>query len=101
MRLIAAGDGWIAYRNYSFDAGSDAILGSDDNKGWEISRHLKLNPGYRVAIDGNNPRRVESVRRALIDAGVPAALIHSGAYGVPRLMRDDRVTVLVGSGIAH
>lgn len=88
--------GWTAYRNYSFNDGSDAILGSDGNKAWEIFQYLSLNPGHRVAIDGANPRRVENVRRALIEAGVPESLIYSGAYGRPMLQRDGRVTVLIG-----
>lgn len=89
--------GWTAYRKYTFNDGSDAILDADGNKAWEISRYLNRNPGYRVAIDGDNPRRVGNVRQALIAAGVPAWMIYSGAYGKPQLQRDERVTVLIGN----
>ena len=50
---------------------------------------------------GNDPkdqdlsdRRVQAVRAALIDAGVPAYKIKAGAYGDPQTRRDRRVEVL-------
>jgi hypothetical protein len=38
------------------------------------------------------------VRSALIEAGVPASKIQSGAYGDPQQRRDRRVDVMVGTG---
>ena len=39
-------------------------------------------------------RRVEAVRNSLIEAGVPANKIKSGAFGDPAARRDRRVEVL-------
>ena len=39
-------------------------------------------------------RRVKAVRDALINAGVPAYKIKSGAFGDPQTRRDRRVEVL-------
>jgi hypothetical protein len=39
---------------------------------------MNQNPSARVAIDGSSERRVNSVRTALIDAGVPAYKIQTG-----------------------
>jgi outer membrane protein OmpA-like peptidoglycan-associated protein len=42
-------------------------------------------------------RRVDAVRDALVQAGVPAGSIQAGAFGDQRLKRDGRVEVLVRS----
>ena len=42
-------------------------------------------------------RRISAVRDALIQAGVPASKIQSGAYGYAKLARDRRVEVLISS----
>jgi outer membrane protein OmpA-like peptidoglycan-associated protein len=39
-------------------------------------------------------RRIEAVRNSLIEAGVPAYKIKSGAFGDPATRRDRRVEVL-------
>jgi outer membrane protein OmpA-like peptidoglycan-associated protein len=94
---MAGGGSWSSYRNFAFNAGSDAILGSDSDKVGEIAGYVSENPSYRVGIDGANPRRVENVRDALIDAGVPASRISTGAFGDPELRNDGRVAVLISN----
>jgi hypothetical protein len=42
-------------------------------------------------------RRVGNVRDALINAGVPAYKIQTGAFGDPQLRRSGRVAVLLAS----
>jgi outer membrane protein OmpA-like peptidoglycan-associated protein len=94
---MAKGGGWNLYRDYSFNADSEIIVIADSNKAREVADYLNRNPSYRVAIDGSNPGRVGSVRNALIDAGVPASKIQTGAYGDPQLRRERRVAVLVSN----
>jgi outer membrane protein OmpA-like peptidoglycan-associated protein len=93
-----AGDGgWDWYRDYTFNINSNDILRSDANKAREIADYMNRNPSFRVGIDGANARRVGNVRNALINAGVPAYKIQTGAFGDPQLRRDSRVAVLVSS----
>jgi len=91
---MAGGSDWSVYRDYTFSANSDAIVGSDSNKAREIANYMERNPSSRVGIDGSNELRVGNVREALIDAGVPAYKIQTGAFGDPQLRRDSRVAVL-------
>jgi outer membrane protein OmpA-like peptidoglycan-associated protein len=92
---MAGGGGWNSYRDYTFNLNSDAILISDSNKASEIADYLNQNPSARVAIDGSNPQRVNNVRNALLNAGVPAHKIQTGAFGDPQNRRNSRVAVLV------
>jgi outer membrane protein OmpA-like peptidoglycan-associated protein len=93
----SASSNWSSYRDYTFSVNSDDILRSDRNKAQEIADYMNQNPSYRVAIDGSNERRVSNVRDALIDAGVPAYKIQTGAFGDPQLRRNSRVAVLVSN----
>ena len=94
---MARGGTWSVYRDYTFNANSDDITRSDSDKAREIADYSRQNPSYLVGIDGNNKRRVQSVREALIAAGVPADKIQAGAFGDPQLRRDLRVAVLVSN----
>jgi outer membrane protein OmpA-like peptidoglycan-associated protein len=93
-----AGDArWTSYRDYTFSVNSDDILRSDGNKAREIADYMNQNPSFRIAIDGSNERRVSNVRAALIDAGVPAYKIQTGAFGDPQRRSNTLVVVLVSS----
>ena len=94
---MAGGGNWSSYRDYSFSANSNDILRSDGNKAREIADYTNQNPSSRVAIDGSNERRVSNVRDALLDAGVPAHKIQTGAFGDAQARRDGRVAVLVSN----
>jgi outer membrane protein OmpA-like peptidoglycan-associated protein len=94
---LAGGGGWNSYRDYSFNSSNDDFLRSDGNKAREIADYLNQNPSARVAIDGNSERRVGRVRAALIDAGVPAHKIQTGAFGDPQVRGSGRVVVLVSN----
>jgi outer membrane protein OmpA-like peptidoglycan-associated protein len=76
----------------------------------EIAAYMKQNPSLRIGIDGSmdprgtdprnqdlSDRRISAVRDALIQAGVPASKIQSGAYGDAELARDRTVEVLISS----
>ena len=91
-----ARSGWTPFRDYAFSPNSDEILQSDGNKAWEIAESMKQNPSLRAAVDGLNALRAGSVRDALLNAGVPADRILTGAYGNPQLRRENRVMVLFG-----
>jgi outer membrane protein OmpA-like peptidoglycan-associated protein len=73
----------------------------------EIANYMKQNPSLEVGIDGSIPsgstssnqilagRRVIAVREALINAGMPASHIETGAFGDAKLAQDRRVEVLI------
>ena len=98
----ADGERWSSYRDFWFDYSSSRIDASDATKVTDIAGYLKQNPSSRLAIDGALPagdadlsdRRVDSVREALIAAGVPAYKIYTGTFGDPLLRRERRVEVL-------
>lgn len=102
----AAGEGerWTAFRAFRFDYASARIHATDTGKVAEIASHLRQHPTYRLALDGaagDAPiahLRVDSVREALIAAGIPAYKIRSGAFGDPLLRREGRVEVLFAAG---
>ena len=68
---------------------------------------MQQNPSLQIGLDGTmDPngsdkkdqglanRRVDAVRDALIQAGVPASRIKSGSFGDPTTRHDRRVEVL-------
>jgi outer membrane protein OmpA-like peptidoglycan-associated protein len=91
----AGGANWSSYRDYTFSVNSDDILSSDGNKAREVADYMNQNPSARIAIDGSSQRRVNNVRNALVNAGVPAAKIQTGQFGDAQQRRDGRVAVLV------
>jgi len=93
--LIAPGNGWSVYRDYSFGRDGNGIGRLDVNKAQEIAAYVDRNPSYRIGIDGAHQARVGNVRNALIDAGVPADRIETGAFGDPQVRGDNRVAVLI------
>ena len=96
------GERWSSYRDFWFDYNSSSIDATDSSKVTDIAGYLKQNPSFRLAIDGALPvgdadlsdRRVDSVREALIAAGVPVYKIYTGTFGDPLLRRERRVEVL-------
>jgi hypothetical protein len=92
---MGMGGGWSWYRGYTFSSNSNVILSSDRNKAREIAHYLDENPSFTVGIDGSNRNNVDSVRTALIDAGIPAYKIRTGSFGDPQLRRNDHVAVLL------
>jgi peptidoglycan-associated lipoprotein len=113
---------WQSFRDFLFDFDKSDVLASESSKAPEIAAYMKANPSIqKVGIDGYadprgtnqynlalSQRRVDSVRAALIEAGVPAEKIQTGFFGEARLkcsestetcwQRDRRVEVFIGSG---
>jgi hypothetical protein len=101
---------WTAYRDFWFEYGKSDIRPSQAGTVTEIAAYLKENPSLQIGLDGSmdsrgtDPRnqdlcdqRVSSVRHALLDAGVPADRIQTGAYGDESQRRDRRVGVLIST----
>lgn len=101
-------DSWTSYRDFQFDSNHAELRASDTNKVSEIALYLKANPSLKVAIDGSTePRntnlsdqRVNTVRDALIKAGVPTSRIQAGTFRAgtfddPKFPRDGRVVVMI------
>src|SRR2546428_5803981 len=93
---------WSSYRDLWVDYHSSRIDATDAGKVSDIAGYLKQTPSFRLAIVGVMPagdadlsdRRVDSVREALLAAGVPAYKIYTGTFGDPLLRRERRVEVL-------
>ncbi len=112
---------WTAFRNFLFDFDRADIRSAETDKVWEIAAYMRQNPSLQVGIDGYadprgtdphnqalSQRRVDAVRDALIEAGVPAYKIQAIALGTARppcndsteacWQRDRRVEVLIRTG---
>jgi outer membrane protein OmpA-like peptidoglycan-associated protein len=92
--------GWSSYRDFWFDFESARIDATDAIKVAEVAAYMKDNPTHRVGIDGAvgselDARRVDSIRDALVTAGVPVHRIYTDAFGSAQLRRARRVEVLV------
>lgn len=85
---------WTAFADVLFDFDRAMLREDERAKLAQLAAVLKQNPGYRVELEGFadprgtntynlalSRRRVEAVRMALIEAGVPEATIVTGAYG--------------------
>ncbi len=119
----AAGLRWTSFRDFLFDFDKSDVRQNETSKVSEIAAHLQQNPSFTVGIDGYtdprgtdrynqalSERRVNAVRDALVNAGVPADKILTGAFGEGRLkcqdsteacwQRDRRVEVLIGTKTA-
>jgi hypothetical protein len=97
---------WTAYRDFTFDRGRTEILPAGRNTAAEIAQYLAKNPSLQVGIDGTmmdsrnqslSDGRVNSVRVALQQAGVPASRIRQGAFNDPQFSHDGRVEVLIST----
>ena len=99
---------WTLYREFWFENEQATLQASEMTKVAEIALYAKQSPSLKVGLDGSMPahgtdprnqdlstRRVNAIRDALIQAGVPEAKIHVGAFGDAQLARDRRVAVLI------
>jgi outer membrane protein OmpA-like peptidoglycan-associated protein len=102
---------WTSFRDFWFAFDRAEIQPSETSKVSEIAAYMKQNPSLHIGIDGSmdprgtdprnqglSDRRVNAIRDALIQAGVPAHKIQAGAFGDTRLTRDRRVEVLISTG---
>ena len=119
----AAAKEWSSFRDFLFDFDKSAIRSNEMTHVSDIAAYLKKNPTARVGIDGHtdprgtdpynqglSERRVNGIRDALVNAGVSADSIHTGAFGEsqpkcnestePCWQRDRRVEVLIGTDSA-
>jgi len=108
--VVGVVEGWTSYREFLFDYDRSDMQAADSRKINEIAAYLKQNPSLKVGVDGSmdprgtdprnqglSDRRVTAVRNALIQAGVPAQRIQTGAFGDEGLRRDRRVEVLIST----
>jgi outer membrane protein OmpA-like peptidoglycan-associated protein len=97
--------GWTPFKDFWFDQRSSDLQSGDSTKVSDIASYLNQNPGQQVGIDGSmdtnnvdlNNRRVNTVRNALLRAGVPSYKIMIGNFGNPAMQRDRRIEVLVST----
>ena len=85
---------WATYDDVLFDFAKADIKATEQGKITALATYLKEHPTFAVELEGfADPRgtqdynvrltrqRVEAVRAALVEAGVPAANISTGSYG--------------------
>jgi outer membrane protein OmpA-like peptidoglycan-associated protein len=112
---------WSSFKNILFDTDRSAIRTNEMAKVTEIAVYMKKNSPVQVGIDGFadprgtdqhnqalSERRVNAIRDALVEAGVPGDKIKTGAFGEQRLLcnestsacwqSDRRVEVLIRNG---
>ena len=111
---------WSSFRNFLFDFDKSAIRSNETSHVSDVAAYMKQNPSARVGIDGYadprgtdpynqglSERRVDTIRDALVKAGVAGDRIETGAFGEQRLLCNDsteacwqtdrRVEVLISS----
>jgi len=111
---------WSTFRDFLFDFDKSAIRSNETGHVTDIAAYMKQNPTARVGIDGHtdprgtdafnqglSERRVNGIRYALVNAGVSASRIKTGAFGEsqpkcsaptePCWQSDRRVEVLIGN----
>ena len=94
MGLRGADFTWTTFGDVLFDFDRATLRDEERAKIAELAAMLKQNPNYQVELEGYadprgtdkynvalSRRRVDAVRTALIEAGVPVAAIVTGAYG--------------------
>jgi outer membrane protein OmpA-like peptidoglycan-associated protein len=112
---------WESFSDFLFDFDKSDVRASEEGKAAAIAAYMKANPSIQAGIDGYadprgtnqynlalSQRRVDAVRDALVQAGVPTAKIQTGFFGEARLkcsesteacwQRDRRVEVFIGTG---
>jgi peptidoglycan-associated lipoprotein len=122
-QTAAAAKQWSSFRDFLFDFDKSAIRSNETSHVSDVAAYLKQNPSARVGIDGHtdprgtdafnqglSERRVNTIRDALVNAGVSAGKIHTGAFGESQpkctesteacWQRDRRVEVLIGTETA-
>jgi len=85
---------WFPYRDIWFEVNRSDLRASEFGKLSDIANYLSRNPEATAAIDGTGDR-ANSVRNALLQAGVPAHRIEYGTFDDPHMQRDRQVLVLV------
>jgi outer membrane protein OmpA-like peptidoglycan-associated protein len=111
---------WSTFRDFLFDFDKSEIRPNETKHVADIAAYMKQNPAVNVGIDGHtdprgtdalNPglseRRVNAISEALVNAGVPASRIKTGAFGEsqpkcsaptePCWQSDRRVEVLISN----
>lgn len=111
---------WTKFKDILFDFDKSDVRSNETSKIADIASYLQQNPSTLIGIDGYadprgtdnynqalSERRVNSIRDALVGAGVPAAKITTGAFGEMRLkcavpteecwQSDRRVEVLISA----
>jgi outer membrane protein OmpA-like peptidoglycan-associated protein len=95
---------WSSYRDVWFDHGSASLERNDLLHLTDVANYLRQHPSHRVGIDSGTDedaalrqRRVDTVRAALVKAGVPLYKISEGTFGTEQFRRARRVELFVGA----
>jgi peptidoglycan-associated lipoprotein len=119
----AAAVRWTSFKDILFDFDKSDLRVNETGKVAEVAHYMQQNPSVKVGIDGHadprgtdkynqalSERRVNTIREALVRAGVSGDKIHTGAFGESRPVcsnpteacwqRDRRVEVLITTDTA-
>lgn len=93
---------WTSFKDFLFDTDSSDIRSNEMSKVSDIAAYMRQNPPTQVGIDGYadprgtkpynqalSERRVNAIRDALVEAGVPGNKIQTGAFGEQRLQCNE------------
>jgi OmpA family protein len=98
---------WTAYREFAFNRGGSNLSAAEMDRISDMAAYLARNPSLEVGIDGSmdrrfnqsdrdlSDRRANSVRDALMQAGVPGYKIQMGAFADPDRRREGQIQVLI------
>jgi len=121
--MAGAAKDWSTFRDFLFDFDKSAIRSNETRHVSDIAAYMRQNANARVGIDGHtdprgtdafnqglSERRVNNIRDALVNAGVSAGRIKTGAFGESQpkcnasteacWQADRRVEVLIGTDTA-
>jgi outer membrane protein OmpA-like peptidoglycan-associated protein len=99
---------WTPYRQFGFNREGSNLSAAEMDRISDMAAYLVRNPSLEVGIDGSmdarrfsrsdrdlSDRRADSIRDALMQAGVPGYKIQMGAFADPDLRREGQIQVLI------
>jgi outer membrane protein OmpA-like peptidoglycan-associated protein len=106
--VVGIVDRWTAYEQFNFGGSNTQVPPSEMDTVNDIAAYLIRNPSLEVGIDGSmdhatsdrsdrrlSNKRAESVREALMQAGVPSNKIQMGAFADPDRRHEGQIQVLI------
>lgn len=97
---------WVLYKEFNFNSNETSLNKESMKVINEIADYVKKNPSLKIGIDGTamkmneqalNDKRVQSIKSALIDAGMSSNKIGMGMMGASDLRSKGRIAVFFAS----
>ena len=96
---------WVTYREFLFNPDSDTLTDPQLDEVAAMEDYMNRTPSLLLGIDGytdelatnQDVARVEAMRAAFLQAGMPAGRIVTGPLGHPNLRQKNHIEVLLKS----